>query len=289
MPRKKRLLGTVPMRGTAWEDLTLDQQKLIETAYGQGSLSQPVWAKIEAATAVYASFTALERAVPIDDFLCKLAQIRTAACELNKCLPEMPSRKQKPIAPHLKDLERQFAIEDKYFRVQKLDWTPVFPFNIYELLSHTLAAVEDVVCFAESEFSDQKIGYFRGKMWAYWIRWLTIIMKEHGLPYSARKDLDKRKGDISSFVLFVQELQKHVATEGRQTVASVDALAQSINRARRGMDNKRKFSDVFRLEMMNTDTAFWILLEDTAIPVSKGPQFVAALEKLLHSVRPHGS
>jgi hypothetical protein len=111
---------------------------------------------------------------------------------------------------------------------------------VYELLSHTLAAVEDVASFTATEFNDPEVGYKQGGMWDYWVHLLTVITREHGLPYSARKDSDKRKGEISPFVLLVKELQEHLSAETRLTIKEKrepDALAGAISRARRGEDS----------------------------------------------------
>jgi hypothetical protein len=254
MPLKKRYLATVP-KGGEWDPLSLDQRKLVEEAYGQGPLSQVVWLKIEAATALYNSGAAVERAVPMDEFRRKLTKLRAAAGEVNGCLPEMSHRVYKSIDPQLTGIERQLAIQEKYFELDKFDPTPVFPIHVYELLSHTLAAVEDVACFAELEFGDPEVGYFRGTMWAHWVYWLTIIMREHGLPRSARKDKYLRMDRISPFVLLVQELQKHLSAETKRTirVRDVYTLAQAIYRAREGTDMECKFTDVVDVETIFGD------------------------------------
>jgi hypothetical protein len=126
MPKKKRLLATVPMGGD-WEPLTTAQRKLVEEAYGQGPLSKVVWLKIEAATALYSSGAAVERAVPMDKFLGKLKELQAAAAEVNRCLPEMSHRMYKTIDPQLTGIERQLAIQKKYFELDEFDPTPVFP------------------------------------------------------------------------------------------------------------------------------------------------------------------
>jgi hypothetical protein len=255
MPEKKRLLATVP-KGGEWDPLSLDQRKLVEEAYGQGPLSQVVWLKIEAATALYNSGAAVERAVPMDEFRRKLTKLRAAAGEVNRCLPEMSHRVYKSIDPQLTGIERQLAIQKKYFELDEFDPTPVFPIHVYELLSHTLAAVEDVASYAENEFSDPEVGYVQGTMWARWVYWLTIIMLEYKLPYKARKDSDKQKGEVSSpFVLLVKELQKHLPVETQQTIPKRDVytLAQAIYRARHGLDVECKFADVVDVETIFGD------------------------------------
>jgi hypothetical protein len=258
MPEKKRLLATVP-KGGEWDPLSLDERKLVEEAYGQGPLSQVVWLKIEAATALYSSGAAVERAVPMDEFRRKLTKLRAAAGEVNRCLPEMSHRVYKTIDPQLTGIERQLAIQKKYFELDDFNPTPVFPIHVYELLSHTLAAVEDVASYAEMELGDPEVGYIRGTMWVRWVYWLTIIMREHELPHAARSDSDKRRGKMSPFVLLVQELQKHLSVETQQTISipkqkgEVETLARAISRARHGMDVECKFTDVVDVETIFGD------------------------------------
>jgi hypothetical protein len=268
MPLKKSLLGTAPGREIP-KDLSADQQKLIEKAYGQGPLDELVWAKIDVANFLYASFAPIERGVPMDEFLSKLDRLRAAASEVTKYLPEMGYRTQAVIDQNKTGFERQLAIAHKYFSIPFEEWTPVAPWYAYELLLHTLSAIEEIVPFAKNEIREHG-SYFRGGVWANWIRWLTIIMKEHGLPYSAPKDSDKRQHEISGFVLFVQELQKHVPTGAQRHVQSLDALAQAISRARKGMNMNRTFLDLVLIdaERSNGDP-FCIVLEDTVVCVNK--------------------
>jgi hypothetical protein len=254
MPQKKRLLATVRKEGD-WEPLTPAERKLVEEAYGQGPLSKAVWMKIQLATALYNSDAALERAVPMDEFLRKLEKLRDAAREVNRCLPEMRHRVYKTIDPQLTSIERQMAIQEKYFELDEFDPTRIFPINVYELLSHALAAVEDVASFAEMELGDPEVGYTQGGMWDYWVYLLTVITRGHALPYKARKDSDKQKGEMPSpFVLLVKELQKHLSAETKLTIRNrePDALAQAINRARHGLDVECKFSEV-----VDVETMFW--------------------------------
>jgi hypothetical protein len=260
MPLKKRYLATVP-KGGEWDPLTPAQRKRVEEAYGQGPLSEVVWTKIQLATALYNSGAAVERAVPMDEFLGKLEKLRAAAREVNRYLPEMSHRVYTTIDPQLTSIERQMAIQEKYFELHEFGPTPIFPINVYELLSHTLAAVADVALFTAMEFNDPEVGYTQGWMWDYWLHLLTVITREHGLPYSARKDSDKQTGEISQispFVLLVKELQNHLSAETKLTIGKrePDALAGAISRARRGKDIEVKFTDVVDLELFG-NAAEW--------------------------------
>jgi hypothetical protein len=78
------------------------------------------------------------------------------------------------------------------------------------------------------------VAHSEGDVWNIWVNALTKIMKDSGLPYKIRKDSDKNKRDTqSSFVLFIQELQKALPKECRKFTHSDYALAQGISRARR--------------------------------------------------------
>jgi hypothetical protein len=74
----------------------------------------------------------------MDKFLRKLKKLRAAAGEVNRCLPEMSHRVYETIGPQLTSIERQLAIHENYFELDDFNPTPVFPINVYELLSHTL-------------------------------------------------------------------------------------------------------------------------------------------------------
>jgi hypothetical protein len=113
-----------------------------------------------------------------------------------------------------------------------------------------LDEVCEVVC---DEFGEEEYPVYKhGQLWNYWVFWLTIILKEHGLPIEARKDPDKRKVEGSPFVLFLDELQKCVPPQYRQSTASRDALAQGIHRARHGLDLNCKFIDVIDLDIFRS-------------------------------------
>jgi hypothetical protein len=75
--------------------------------------------------------------------------------------------------------------------------------------------------------------HFRpGEPWDSWIRRLTEILQEHGLPWAVPKDSDKRTHDVP-FVALVRELQKCVPPQFRRHTHSESALEQAIYRARR--------------------------------------------------------
>jgi hypothetical protein len=76
-------------------------------------------------------------------------------------------------------------------------------------------------------------GWIEGSAWASWVVDLTQIMRTHGLPHQARKDVDKKRKDIhSKFVALLRELQTCFPKKFRRGWQSDDALATAINRAR---------------------------------------------------------
>lgn len=87
-------------------------------------------------------------------------------------------------------------------------------------------------------------------MFGFWVHWLTLIMREHGLRYKARKDLQKRnptKGP-SVFVNFVRELQAQLPKEIRR-YDTEDTVAQAIFRSRKRFGMDFKFADCLDAEL----------------------------------------
>ena len=77
-------------------------------------------------------------------------------------------------------------------------------------------------------------GWRSGGMWQLWIRRLTEILKEVGLPHQARKDDAKlHTASVSPFVELVHELQLCIPAEFRRSTQSKGALAATLGRARR--------------------------------------------------------
>jgi hypothetical protein len=278
MPRRNPRLPTIPKQGD-WDPFTSDQRERIELAYGQGPLPVEVWLKLQGATALYTASAPLELAMPLEQFRSKLDALREAADAVKNILPpfELPIA-QGPIDPTLSGRARQKAVQKKYFQLRTFRTSPLLPFNLLELLNHSLKALDEVCEVVCDEFGEEEYPVYKhGQLWNYWVFWLTIILKEHGLPYEARKDSDKQKAEGSPFVLFLEELQKHIPPQCRQSTASRDALAQAINRARRGLDLNCKFSDVIDLDIFRSDGNVFIGLLDSdngqravAIAVSRG-------------------
>jgi hypothetical protein len=259
MPRTKPRLPTIPKQGD-WDPFTSAQCERIEMAYGQGPLPEEVWLKLQQATALYTAAAPLELALPLEQFVSKLDALREAADAVKRIMPpfEFPTT-QVPIDPKLSGRARLNALQKTYFQRRTFRTAPLLPFSLLELLNHSLNALDKVCEAVCDEFGEEKYpAYKHGQLWSYWVFWLTIILREHGLPYEARKDSDKRKIEGSPFVLFLEELQQCAPPQCRQSTVSRDALAQAINRARRGLDLNCKFSDVIDLDIFRSDGNMFI-------------------------------
>jgi hypothetical protein len=257
MPRRKLRLPTIPKQG-GWDPFTSDQCERVEIAYGQGPLPLDVWGKIEAVTALYTAAAPLELALPLEQFVSKLDALRAAADGVKRILPpfEFPPT-QGPIDPKLSGRARLNAIQKNYFQLRMLR-TPLPMFSLLELLNHSLNALDKVCEAVCDEFGAEEYPvYKQGQLWNHWMYWLTIIVREHGLPYKARHDPDKRKVEGSPFVLFLQELQKYIPEQCRNT-AFPDTLAKAIHRARHGLDLNCKFDDVIDLDIFRSDGNMFI-------------------------------
>jgi hypothetical protein len=253
MPRRKPRLPTISKQGD-WDPFTTDQRERAEIAYGQGPLPREVWGKIEEVTTLFTVAAPLEVAIPFEQFIAKLDAVRGAVHAVKKLLPpfEFPT-KQEPIDPKLSGRARLNAIQKNYFQLRTLR-TPLLTFSLLELLNHSLNALDKVCETVCDEFGEEEYPvYKQGQLWNHWVYWLTIIVREHGLPYKARHDPDKRKVEGSPFVLFLEELQKYIPEQCRQSTGVTDSLAKAIHRARRGLNLNCKFDDVIDLDIFRSD------------------------------------
>ena len=246
MPRRRLRLPTLPKQGE-WEPFSAEQVGQLEQAYGR-ELPEVVLLKVQLATALYTAAAPIEHTISIDDFIHRLTIVQDAAKNVMNEIPiELlglnPSKKR--VSSKKVGFHREIEIIEQYFALTKiklaLDWT-----SIFDLLAHSLTATEAVCIFAIKELVDA--GYAHNWLWNNWIGCLTIIMKEHNLPYKVRADSDKLKGEISPFVRLVEALQRCIPVEARHSTRDF-ALAKAITRARRGRDIDCKFTDVIDLEL----------------------------------------
>jgi hypothetical protein len=256
MGKYLKRIPQVPKEGAEPIAFNDSQRAAVEAAYGK-SLSEQIWTKIFVATGLYLNAAPFDRtAVPIKKFLPRLDKLKELAKSLRSDFAEDVSSNKKSTGRVLTGDKRLTAIQRQYF--QRQNWTNFYPGASFDLLEHTLNAVEAVCDFMSMELSDPNYaGHSEGWLWNHWICWLTMIVKEHGLPYEVRKDSDKQKPNspISPFVLFVDELQKCIPNEFRRHSPPGserrEALATAIGRAREGIDVDCKFSDVIDIPGIN--------------------------------------
>lgn len=257
MAKYRKRIPQVPKEGAEPIAFNDNQRAAIEAAYGN-SLSEQIWTKIFVATGLYLNAAPSERtAIPIKDLLPRLNELKELAKSIRSDFAGDVSSNKKSTGRVLTGDKRLTAIQKQYF--QRQNWTNFYPGASFDLLEHTLNAVEAVCDFMSMELSDPEYaGHSQGWLWDCWICWLTMIVKEHGLPYKARKDSDKQKpgSPISPFILFVDTLQKYIPEEFRQhglvpNPESGSPLGTAIWRARQGNDTDCKFSDVIDIPGIN--------------------------------------
>jgi len=86
----------------------------------------------------------------------------------------------------------------------------------------------DAACIGELNYLDRtsRNTPSEGCVWAMWVATLTGILRENGLPTTARKDSDKQKEvSVPAFVALVRELQRSLPQEYRPAFHSNGALA----------------------------------------------------------------
>ena len=122
---------------------------------------------------------------------------------------------------------------------------------MFYLLAHAIDAFSAVSGWVQHEMSHPEYqGFKEGWAWEIWVVWLTIIMKEHGLPYKVSKATVNPSAKISQFVKLLWELQATLPKELRRFYFSKDALAQGITRARRNRFLGKKFENVVPVESL---------------------------------------
>lgn len=190
----------------------------------------------------------MEHATSVPEFCSKLSKLQRAVNDIKQILPIKAFVGEKgPIDAKLRGPARLAAIQEKYFigALNKMD--PVHPASLFYLLMHTLLAADEVCEFVRVSISDNQYPtYEHGFIWNWWIRALTIILKEHGLPYRARNDSDKQKGqkeEMSPFVRLVDKLQKCIPKSAQRSTAGPHALAKAVTRARQNLDSDCKFEE----------------------------------------------
>jgi hypothetical protein len=227
VPRRKARIDIArPIPGHDFS-LSKTQRAQVEVRFGH-KLSPLAWTQVDGYTCLFATgMSAIKSSMPLKDILKKLRKLATAARSLRQQISGEPCPDSTNLSP--KDFQQKY--------LQK-----VHPLYLTSLILGLLDAVSAVSIFTEErmkEVGKAKVAiahesFSEEEWWSIWVRLLTKVMKEHELPYQARKDSDKQKQQSPSpFVLFISELQKHMPVECRKYTHSLNALAQGIYRARR--------------------------------------------------------
>jgi hypothetical protein len=109
--------------------------------------------------------------------------------------------------------------------------------DLFNALSGVLTSLKVACTKALLEINDPNLpGHREGDCWDQWIRRLTKIADENGLPSGASKGADKSAKE-SPFTLMVKALQERVPRDARRHHGGEAAtLAAAINRARKPRD-----------------------------------------------------
>ncbi len=206
----------------------------IEAAYGH-KLSEELWEEILHVTEEFTIYAPTVRgAASLTKTLTKLHKLANTARSLRKDI----------IPNHVKS--ENLTLQDIWYAYFRSRSEPPGDDSLFELLLEFLEIVIALSKLAEKYATNNGVGGLikgpddEGYYWDVWICTVTLILEEHGLPYAARKDADKRKRDAPSpFVSFICELQKYIPKQCRKFTHSHDALAQGIHRARKSIDLDR--------------------------------------------------
>lgn len=100
--------------------------------------------------------------------------------------------------------------------------------SFYNSFRALLAALPDA-CTAARQTLNELPSSKEGDEWSEWVRRITKILKDAGLPWQVSKDW---RGKKSPFVALIEALQEHLPEESRRHTHSDGALAKAIVGAR---------------------------------------------------------
>lgn len=222
MARRVRLLP-IASAGSEPELSITENWGQIEKAYGH-SLDDAVRKRILEATTSFVYFEVFERtAKPVRHAIDAVSSVRSAAKALFHALAGSHNGSDASFyAKHL--INRNF--DDPRLRVSGPGNDPL---NALTGVLTTLAAACNLA-LEEMETSDAT-GHREGDCWENWIRRLTRISEENGLPWRVSKGSDKSTQE-SPFTRLVATLQECVPRDARRHRSNA-ALAKAINEARR--------------------------------------------------------
>jgi hypothetical protein len=257
MPKRICRVGRVIGGDVKPAFLSSTQKEGIQKAFGPNNhLSEKVWIKVVIVIAICLVVMQSEKkGIPVKKLIKRLTRLEDLLSSIKKdisnddsCKISIPTRStQGDDVLHVQEGIRMLnAIEKEYFQLSTSK-----PWHhhdaMFVLLEHALEALKVTSEWVRREISDPGYGGgLEGLTWVFFVYWLTLIMRESGLPYKVNK-ATQSSPKSSPFVNFLWELQKYIPKECRRFQHSKDALAQGIVRARRGMNLEVKLRDVFKL------------------------------------------
>ncbi len=258
MPKRINRIG---IGGATGEPVywTVNQIHSIQNALGK-RLPKKAWVDIALATGLYQFISPGEKtATPATLFISCLSsldgELQLVREKISTAPPDKIRIPKRHISDYVKDRSKGVKllneIEKRFFKLKKSNPSHQID-GMFYLLAHAIDALSAVSAWVQYEVSHPEYqGYKEGSAWQWWIVWLTMIMKEHGLPYEASKATINPNARVSPFVKFLWELQAALPTELQRCHQSKDSLAQGITRARRGKVLNARFEDVVKAK------SFW--------------------------------
>ena len=233
MPKRRPTIPIAHADDVPTIAFTDEQWQAIEQAYGR-QLNAEVRQQITTVTTLYLKERIFERAAPLKVARERIERIRRGAGDLEKVMldgepfsasTDELSGEQQPwqqwqqsVHSYTDHLIRRYFSDPRLAAGWRGD-------HFRGVLTSLMVACD---C-ALNDLSDAR-GYRHGEAWGSWIRELTRIAGEYGLPTGVTTELD-RNGRPSPFVRLVQELNRYLPADARQR-RSPAALAMAISRAR---------------------------------------------------------
>lgn len=223
---------------TAEFSISVEDWPKIEKPYGH-DLSADVRQQITEATNRFLYFEAFERnAEPLKPAIDMILRIRAAS---NKLQHEFVN------CGGLAGMHAQRIISEHFYsetRVGVQKYEHAFPgLNVHTsemlfeaigdgLFSLSTACTQALQTMGDTNCKDDR-PFQEGERWRLWIRQLTRIASENGLPFAVSKGSDKsRSNQVSPFVRLVKALQERLPKEARRHGHGMHGLATAIFRAR---------------------------------------------------------
>jgi hypothetical protein len=194
---------------------TKSERQVIQDAFGE-MLPKKAWVDIAIATALYQlTQSGEETAVTTAKFIISLHRLDKTLKSVRESLSGISPEKILLPKRHSTDLIKDRRngirilneIEERFFKLEKSNPSHQIDVMFY-LLAHAIDALSAVSGWVQHEMSHPEYqGFKEGWAWEIWVVWLTIIMKEHGLPYKVSKSTVNPSAKISPFVKLLWELQ----------------------------------------------------------------------------------